>query len=174
MAFLIEGAVVDWSGVYLRDVSHASLGISAAGFAGFSVSMALGRFTGDAVVRRFGSAMVMTASGCLAAAGIGLALALPYPAAATLGFLVAGMGMANVVPLLFSAAGRVPGIPPAAGVAMAATLGYGAFLTGPPLIGFLAEVLGLRLAMLVPLLCAVAIAATAWSRRATRECRLPA
>ncbi|MGE4048842.1 MAG: hypothetical protein AB7F35_28595, partial [Acetobacteraceae bacterium] len=74
---------------------------------------------------------------------------------------VAGMGMANVVPLLFSAAGRVHGIPPAAGVAMAATLGYGAFLTGPPLIGFLAEVLGLRLAMLLPLLCAVAIAASA-------------
>jgi fucose permease len=158
MAFLIEGAVVDWSGVYMRDVSHASLGISAAGFAGFSVSMAVGRFTGDAVVRRFGSAVVMMVSGCLAAAGIGLALALPYPVAATLGFLIAGMGMANVVPLLFSAAGRVPGIPPAAGVAMAATMGYGAFLTGPPLIGLLAGVLGLRLAMLVPLLCAVAIA----------------
>jgi hypothetical protein len=161
MAFLIEGAVVDWSGVYLRDVSHSSLGISAAGFAGFSVSMALDRFTGDAVVRRFGGAMVMMVSGCLAAAGIGLALALPYPVSATLGFLVAGMGMANVVPLLFSAAGRVPGIPPAAGVAMAATMGYGAFLTGPPLIGFLAGMLGLQLAMLVPLLCAVAIAAGA-------------
>jgi hypothetical protein len=161
MAFLIEGAVVDWSGVYLRDMSHSSLGISAAGFAGFSVSMALDRFTGDAVVRRFGGAMVMMVSGCLAAAGIGLALALPYPVSATLGFLVAGMGMANVVPLLFSAAGRVPGIPPAAGVAMAATMGYGAFLTGPPLIGFLAGMLGLQLAMLVPLLCAVAIAAGA-------------
>ncbi|MGE4048386.1 MAG: MFS transporter, partial [Acetobacteraceae bacterium] len=129
MAFLIEGAIVDWSGVYMRDVAHASLGISAAGFAGFSVSMALGRFTGDAVVRRFGGAVVVMVSGCLAAAGIGLGLALPYPVTATLGFLVAGMGMANVVPLLFSAAGRVHGIPPAAGVAMAATLGYGAFLT---------------------------------------------
>jgi hypothetical protein len=61
------------------------------------------------------------ASGYLAVAGLGLALALPYPVTATLGFLVAGTGMANVVPLLFSAAGRVPGIPPAAGVAMAAT-----------------------------------------------------
>ena len=161
MAFLIEGAIVDWSGVYMRDVAQASLGVSAAGFAGFSIAMALGRFTGDAVVRRFGRVAVMMASGCLAAAGLGLALALPYPAAATLGFLVTGMGMANVVPLLFSAAGRVPGLPPAAGVAMAATMGYGAFLTGPPLIGFLAGVIGLRLAMLVPLLCAVAIAASA-------------
>jgi fucose permease len=169
IAFLIEGAVVDWSGVYLRDVSHASLGISAAGFAGFSVSMAVGRFTGDAVVRRLGGPAVMMVSGCLAAAGIGLALTLPYPATATLGFLAAGMGMANVVPLLFSAAGRVPGIPPAAGVAMAATMGYGAFLTGPPLIGFLAEALGLRLAMLVPLLCAVAIATAARLRPATGD-----
>lgn len=123
--------------------------------------MALGRFSGDAVVRRFGRAVVMMVSGCLAAAGLGLALAFPYPVIASLGFLLAGMGMANVVPLLFSAAGRVSGIPPAAGVAMAATTGYGAFLTGPPLIGFLAGVLGLRLAMLVPLLCAVAIAASA-------------
>lgn len=145
----------------MRDVSRASLGISAAGFAGFSISMALGRFTGDAVVRRFGGAVVMVVSGCLGAAGIGLALALPYPVTAALGFLVAGMGMANVVPLLFSAAGRVPGVPPAAGVAMAATMGYGAFLTGPPLIGFLAGLLGLRLAMLVPLLCALVIAAGA-------------
>ncbi|MFO1028225.1 MAG: MFS transporter [Acetobacteraceae bacterium] len=161
MAFLIEGAVVDWSGVYMRDVAQASLGVSAAGFAGFSIAMALGRFTGDAVVRRLGRVIVMMVSGCLAAAGIGLALALPYPAATTLGFLLAGMGMANVVPLLFSAAGRVPGVPPAAGVAMAATMGYGAFLTGPPLIGFLAGAIGLRLAMLVPLLCAVAIAASA-------------
>jgi fucose permease len=161
MAFLIEGAVVDWSGVYMRDVSQASLGISATGFAGFSISMAVGRFTGDTMVRRFGRGLIMRVSGCLAAAGIGLALALPSPVTAMLGFLVAGMGMANVVPLLFSAAGRVPGIPPAAGVAMAATMGYGAFLTGPPLIGFLAGVLGLRLAMLVPLLCAVAIAAGA-------------
>jgi fucose permease len=161
MAFLIEGAIVDWSGVYMRDVSHASLGLSAAGFAGFSISMALGRFNGDAVVRRFGSEAVMRGSGCLAAAGLGLALALPHPVTATLGFLVTGMGMANVVPLLFSAAGRVPGVPPAAGVAMAATMGYGAFLTGPPLIGFLAGVTGLQLAMLVPLLCAVVLAASA-------------
>jgi len=99
MAFLIEGAIVDWSGVYMHDVSQASLGMSAAGFAGFSISMALGRFTGDAVVRRLGSAKVMLVSGCLATAGIGLALALPYPATATLGFLVAGTGMANVVGL---------------------------------------------------------------------------
>ena len=160
--FLIEGAIVDWSGVYMRDVSQASLGMSAAGFAGFSISMALGRFAGDAVVRRFGSTVVMMASGCLTAAGVGLALALPHPVTTTPGFLVAGMGMANAMPLLFGAAGRVPGIPPVVGVAMAATMGYGAFLTGPPLIGFIAGVLGLRLAMLVPLLCAVAIAVSAW------------
>ena len=145
----------------LRDVSQASLGISATGFAGFSILMALGHFTGDAMVHRFGRAMVMRISGCLAAAGIGLALAPPSPVTAMLGFFGDrhGDGECRATPVRRS--GACARIPPAAGVAMAATMGYGAFLAGPPLIGFLAEVLGLRSAMLVPLLCAVTIAAAA-------------
>jgi MFS family permease len=128
------------------------------GISGFSVAMATGRFTGDRVVRRFGGAWVMIASGTLATLGLGLAVALPYPLPATIGFILAGFGMANIVPLLFAAAGRVPGVPPAVGVAMAATIGYGAFLMGPPLIGFLAGAVGLRFALLVLVASAMGIA----------------
>jgi fucose permease len=161
LAFLFEGAVFDWTAVYMHDVAGASLGFASAGFAGFSLSMAATRFAGDAFTRRFGPARVLAGGAGLAGAGIALACAVPHPLAVTAGLTLAGFGQANIVPLLFSAAGRVPGVSPAAGVAMAATMGYGAFLLGPPAIGFLADAIGLRAALLVLVACALAIAAGA-------------
>jgi MFS family permease len=149
LAFLIEGAVFDWTAVYMHEVAGAPLGLAAAGFAGFSLSMAATRFVGDRFTRRF------------AAAGIAFACAVPHPFAVTAGLTLTGLGQANVVPLLFSAAGRVRGVAPGAGVAMAATLGYGAFLLGPPAIGYLADAIGLRLALLLLAAAALAIAAGA-------------
>jgi MFS family permease len=161
LAFLIEGAVFDWTAVYMHDVAGASLGFASAGFAGFSFSMAATRFAGDAFTRHFGPVRVLAGGALLTATGIALACAVPFPLAVTAGLTLTGLGQANVVPLLFSAAGRVPGVAPGAGVAMAATLGYGAFLTGPPAIGFLADAIGLRLALLLLVAAALAIAAGA-------------
>ena len=158
LALLFEGSVFDWTAVYMHDVAGAPLDLAAAGFAGFSLSMAAMRFAGDAFTRRFGPVRVLAGGAGLAAAGIGLAVAVPHPIAVTAGLTLAGFGQANVVPLLFSAAGRVPHVSPGAGVAMAATLGYGAFLLGPPLIGFLADAIGLRVALLVLVLAALAVA----------------
>jgi fucose permease len=158
LSLLIEGGIVDWTTVYLHESTGASISWSAAGISGFSVAMAIGRFLGDPVVRRCGNGPVMTASGVLAAIGLGMAVAFPTPVAATAGFVLTGFGMANIVPLLFAAAGRVPGVKPAVGVAMAATIGYGAFLMGPPLIGFLAGAVGLRFALIVLVASAVGIA----------------
>ncbi len=160
-AFLFEGAVFDWTAVYMHDVAGAPLGFASAAFAGFSFSMAATRFAGDAATRRFGPAAVLAGGAGLAALGIALACAAPYPVAVTAGLTLAGFGQANVVPLLFSAAGRVPGIPPGSGIAMVTTMGYGAFLLGPPAIGFIADAVGLRLALLVLVASSLGIAAGA-------------
>jgi MFS family permease len=158
LAFFLEGAALDWTAIYMHDTAGASLGFASAGYAGFSLSMAATRFVGDGFTRRFGPVLVLGAGAGFAAAGIALACALPTPIAVTLGMTVAGFGQANIVPLLFSAAGRVPGVAAGAGVAMAATMGYSAFLLGPPLIGFVADWVGLRSALLLVAAGAVAIA----------------
>lgn len=164
LSLMIEGGVADWTTVYLHETAGATLGWAASGIAGFSIAMAIGRFSGDRVVDRFGAAPVLLGSGLLTAAGIGIAVAFPLPAPATLGFVLTGFGMANIVPLMFAAAGRVPGVSPAVGVAMAATMGYGAFLMGPPLIGFLAGAVSLRVALLVLVASALGIAIGGWVR----------
>jgi fucose permease len=158
LSLVIEGGIIDWTTVYLHETAGASLAWAALGIAGFTTAMAVGRFTGDWVVHRFGGRTVMTASGLLTAAGIGLAVAVPLPVPASIGFLLAGVGMSNTVPLLFAAAGRVPGVPAAMGVAMAGTMGYGAFLMGPPLIGFVAGAASLRVALLLLVAASLGIA----------------
>ena len=158
LAFLLEGAVFDWTAVYMHEVAGASIGTASSGFGGFSLSMAAGRFAGDAFIRGIGPKRVVAYGAGLAAGGIALACAIPDPTIVTVGLTLAGLGQANIVPVLFSAAGRLPGIPSGAGVAMAATMGYGAFVVGPPAIGLLADAIGLRLALLVLVGCALAIA----------------
>ncbi|QFU16854.1 MFS transporter [Microvirga thermotolerans] len=144
LCFLVEGAMVDWSAIYLQTVAGASLERAVSGFAAFSLAMTACRFMGDFAVRSLGRVRTLMAGGLLAAAGLVLALAVPQPAAASAGFALVGLGLANVVPVLFSTAGETPGIPPSMGVAMVATLGYAGLLLGPPLIGFGADLLGLR------------------------------
>ncbi len=141
LAFMAEGAVADWSGVFMRNVAGASASAATAGFAGFSAAMVLGRVFGDALVRRFGPAAMLRGGATLAAAGF--ALAVGWPAAAAAGFALVGLGVANMAPLLFSAAGRA-GPAASTGVAAVATLGYAGLLLGPPVIGVAADVLGLR------------------------------
>jgi fucose permease len=107
-ALLIEGAMSDWSAVYLADARGASMQLAAAGYALFSLAMAAGRFGGDRVIDRFGVSRVLHASAGLATAGL-LLTVLGGRSAALFGFACIGLGMANVIPLLFTAAGRVPG-----------------------------------------------------------------
>jgi hypothetical protein len=138
-----EGAMADWSAVYLRNSLATGPGLAAAGFAAFSMMMAAGRLTGDRLVGYFGPVRLVRLSAGLAAAGLGLAMLIGQPAAAIIGFGCVGLGLANVIPILFSAAGRMPGLSAGAGIAAVATTGYLGFLAGPPLIGFAAELLTL-------------------------------
>lgn len=147
LAFCIlfaEGAMADWSAVYLHNVSHAGEGRAAIGYAAFSVTMALGRTIGDALVARFGAARVVRVGGVAATLGVALALGDPRPALVSLGFAAIGAGLASSFPSVLSAASRVPGVPAGAGIALASTVGYTGFLSGPPLIGFVAQVTDLR------------------------------
>lgn len=144
--FLIEGAMADWSAVYLATVAGASTSVAAAGYAAFSVAMAGGRLVGDGVVRALGPGRVMVYGGLIATAGVALALVWPQPVLASIGFAMVGIGASNIVPVVFSAAGRY-GSSPSAGVSMVATFGYAGFLGGPPLIGAVATWAGLRVAL---------------------------
>ncbi|CAN5357405.1 MFS transporter [soil metagenome] len=139
-----EGAVADWSAIYLRDIAGAGPGLAAAGFAAFSLMMAAGRFAGDALTVRFGPARLVRASAATAAAGVVLAIAWPAPWAAVAGFGAVGAGLSVVFPTLVAAAGRLPGVNPSMAIATISWIGYTGFLAGPPLIGFAAEAISLR------------------------------
>jgi MFS family permease len=138
-SLMAEGAIGDWAAVYLRDDLAAGVGFAALGFAAFSLAMAAGRFLGDRIVRRCGGPAVLAAGSGIAALLLAAALLLHNPAAALVGFAVVGLGLANAVPILFSAAGKIPGILPEIAIAGMSTAGYCGFLLGPPVIGVIAE-----------------------------------
>ncbi len=153
LCFMIEGAMADWSGIYLTTIGE-SPARAATGFGAFSAMMVLGRLCGDAIVHRIGRVLVVTIGSCLAAAGLILATTAPYFFVVVAGFALVGAGMSNVVPCVFSvAASRASS--PAAGISEVATAAFGGFLCGPPIIGAIAGQWGMRSGIGV-----IAIAAT--------------
>ncbi len=138
-----EGTAFDWSAVYLRDIAGASPSVAALGFGAFSLTMTIGRFTGDAFIARFDRKVILQIGGLIAATGLGLMLMLPYPPVVLVGFALLGAGCSLGAPILYAAALRIPNIPPAAGLSTFATFSFIGFLAGPPLIGFVAEAIGL-------------------------------
>jgi MFS family permease len=147
VAFMAEGAMGDWSAIYIRMDLGASPATAAWGFAAFSLTMALGRFTGDRLVTRFSPAGIVIAGALIGALTLGAALLAGHPAAAVLGFAGMGLGLANIAPIVFSAAGRLPDLAPGIGIAAVSTAGYCGFLAGPPLIGLVAEASGLPIGL---------------------------
>jgi MFS family permease len=147
LGLMAEGAMADWSAVYLHDTLGSSPSVAAVGFAAFSLAMAVGRFTGDVLVGRLGPRRVLRGSSVVAAVGLGTALLLGHPAIGVVGCALVGLGIANIIPVLFSAAARVPGVPPGQALAAVATTGYLGFLAGPPLIGVVAEAAGLAVGL---------------------------
>lgn len=143
-SFIIELGILDWGAVYLVQATHASPMVAAYGLAVFSLAMSAGRFSGDLVVARLGRVPTVQLSGLVAAGGLAAVIVPSDPWMALPGFALAGLGIANLVPVLFSASGRVPGVAPAAGIAMAVTMAYGGGLFGPPTIGFVADMFGMR------------------------------
>jgi MFS family permease len=139
-----EGAIADWSAVYLREGLHSSPAIAATGYAVFSLLMAAGRLTGDTLALRLGPAWVVRGGGALVALGIAVAVVSDLPVIAIVGFGLIGAGLACSFPLILSAAARTPGVSANTAIAAMATVGYTGFLIGPPLIGTVAEAVTLR------------------------------
>lgn len=138
-----EGVALDWSAVYLRETLGASSQIAALGFGAFSLTMTSFRFIGDAILPKIGAKRWLQIGGLTAATGLIVAIVLPYPLTALVGFALLGAGSSLGAPILYSASMRVKGIPPAAGLATFATFSFIGFLAGPPIIGFVAESFGL-------------------------------
>jgi len=161
LSFGVEGAVIDWSALYLTTVKRSGPVMAATGFAAFSVTMTAFRLLGDTVIARVGPAAVVILGGILIASGIATAVVAPWPLAVALGFAVVGAGAANVVPVTLSAGSRIPGMPPSVGMAAVMTVGYVGFLVSPPTLGFIAHAWGLSASLALVGLMGVGIAAAA-------------
>lgn len=144
LGMLSEGANYDWAALYFRDVLKVSGGNAGIGYAAFVATMTLGRWLGDRVRTRLGDEATVRGGALLTALGLALALLVREPLPATLGFALSGLGLSNVVPVLYGAAGHALA---GRGIAQVATIGYTGFLLGPPLIGFIAGQIGLPAAL---------------------------
>lgn len=161
LCMAVEGALVDWSALVLSQQTGASAAQAALGFSLFSITMAACRFAGDSLVLRFGARGVMVAGGLAMAAGVLLAVGTGNYLVSALGFGLVGLGAANVVPVIFTAAARTPGMAPGVGLATAATVGYSGLLLGPPVIGWIAAHAGLAVGVGSLALAGAVIAASA-------------
>lgn len=160
-AFVSEGAMWDWSAVYLRNSLKADPWVGALGFGLASLAMAVGRFLGDGWTHRLGRPRLMLISSLAAGVGLLLAVNLPTPPLSILGFAITGLALANIVPILFRAASQVPGISASYGLAAVATCGYTGFLGGPPIVGLIAQERSLAFALgAAAVLCLVIALAT--------------
>ena len=170
-AFLCEGAMGDWSAVYLRNVEHLSASAATYGYFAFTLSMTLTRFAGDKILGRWGPALTLRVCGLLTALGMGTALWIGTPQLAVVGFASVGLGMATVAPVAFGLGGKVGGRNPDQAIASVATVSYTAFLLGPAAIGFLASATSLRaaLAVIVVLSIGISLLAGVASREAHVE-----
>jgi fucose permease len=156
LVMLTEGAIGDWSGIYLRQDAGASPAGAALAFTGFSLGMAIARLGGDVVNARIGAGRLLRAGTALVAIALGGVLLIGEMVPAVVGFALCGLGIANAVPLLFSAAGRIH--PPGPSLAAAFTLGYTGFVVGPPVIGLLSDQIGLSRTLALLVLAPVTVA----------------
>ncbi len=155
--FLTEGAVTDWSTIFLRFSRHIPLSLAFYGYAGFALSMAVTRLAGDAIATRIGKANVMRVGSLLAGGGMLLAVVTPFESTDVIGFALVGLGIGNIAPLVFSAASRVPGMSHTLSVPAVLTLGYAGFLIGPVVIGFVANATSLSAALSLDALMLLAL-----------------
>ena len=156
ISFASEGAVVDWSALYLKEIVFAPEQLLGAGFLAFSITMTLGRFLGDGISERIGSIKIVFLGAMVAAIGY-VAVLSGYTWLSIVGFALIGLGFSVIVPELFRIGGKVSGVDSAQGIAFIAGIGYLGFLSGPVMLGFLAEEYGLTTSFSVLLGCAMLV-----------------
>jgi predicted MFS family arabinose efflux permease len=156
---VVEGSIIDWSAIYLTEARDASAGTSGMGYAAFAAAMTLNRFFGSGLIRRMGSLRVFSFGAIAVACGFTIVVFGPSISVAIAGFLVVGIGMANLVPILCSRAGRQDDMPPGHAVAAVVTSGYAGIMLGPALIGSLIHRTSLSSAFIALAVCAFLLAA---------------
>lgn len=144
-----EGAMFDWSGIYFQKIVRPPEEWLGAGYAAVMFTMAGGRFIADRFAHRFGLKRTLQLSGILNATGLMTVVLLPYMIPSIAGFLMVGLGISSVVPLVYSQAGRSKKMSPGVALATVSTIGFGGFLLGPPLIGLISGMTSLRVAFAV-------------------------
>lgn len=159
LALACEGGMYDWAAVYMRDVAQSPAALVSYSYAAFSTGMAAGRLTGDRIRARIGGLRTLAWSAATGAVGIAFAAAMPLPLATIAGLFLSGLGIANLMPIFFLAAARVPGMSAAESIAAVARFAYVGMLLGPVLIGGVAEHLSLRVSFVGVALVMAGIAA---------------
>jgi predicted MFS family arabinose efflux permease len=155
---LCEGAASDWSALYLAHELGATQALAAMAYVFYATGMTIGRLRGDALRDQLGDVGVVSGGALLAAIGLGTALLLRMPIPALVGFGCLGLGLSGIVPIIFRKAAAVPGMAPATAISAVASVGFAGFLTGPPVIGLLAQHLGLDGALAVVPILALCVA----------------
>lgn len=140
----VEGCMFDWTGVYFRQVVMADERYVSAGYVAFMITMSAGRFLGDGMSTRFGRRRWVMISGGLISLGIGITVLMPAIIPAVVGCMLTGIGVSSIIPLMYSTAGRDTRMASGIAIASVAGIGYLGFLLGPPIIGHIAEAVGLR------------------------------
>ncbi len=138
-AMLGEGAMADWSAIYMKDVMGLDDRVATSGLVAYSLAMLTARFLGDRVRTQIGDARMIQVSSVFSLVGMLLIILAWHVGISLVGFVLAGLGLATIVPITYSRAGNTPGIPPGVGISMVTTIGYSGFIIGPPIIGFIAK-----------------------------------
>ena len=149
VVFLSEGAILDWSALFLRESKHIDVAFAGLGYAAFSVAMATMRLLGDKIVEKLSGRLVVTIGGLVGGLGLFLAVATPYLWTALAGFVLLGIGVANVVPVFFSEAGKIKGMASSIAITIISTMGYAGQLAGPAMLGFIAFHYSLQTALTI-------------------------
>ncbi|QNQ10050.1 MFS transporter [Sphingomonas alpina] len=166
VTFLAEGALLDWSALLIDAKALTPPSLAGLGYMLFSIAMTIGRFSGDAIVTRLGGRLVLRIGGLVAVLGFVVLLTIPVGPVAMAGFILIGLGASNIVPVLFSAAGKQQAMPAGMAIAAITTTGYAGILAGPAVMGFVAHLTSLATAfwMLAALLCLVPLFAARVSK----------
>jgi predicted MFS family arabinose efflux permease len=165
VSFMSEGCVADWSALYFKEVLHSPKALVSLGYAGFSIAMTIGRLNGDALLSKIGSKKIVIVGSLVAATGFITVVLSSIVPIAIAGYILVGFGCCCIVPVLFRASGNIPGVSSVEGFAMITTGGLIGFLTGPSVIGFIAEKAGLAKALSLLILMTLLAAFVAWRNK---------
>ena len=142
-----EGAMADWSAIFMNKVVGESEYFSAIGYGVFATGMTIGRVFGDGISEKIGKYKLLIYNSLCAVSGLAIVLLFATTWTTLIGLFLVGLGLATIVPIVYSSAGNMKNVEPSVGIAMATTIGYAGFFVGPPTIGFLSDVFGLRIGL---------------------------